>query len=743
MTSDTKTPNKDQLEKHIATLVQIREAMLQHFGEQKGFTDALIDLEAKANPDLRKSALMPLAWGAESIVIPFGLLQGLGADLAGEVPDYGVVQAAFKDPESFLFSMSLPSVVEDSTKLAQLEQLVELVAVPLADTLTKPGPAGVAPYAERDVLDLHMWRLAALIDLDELFFLGDQPPSEAIRKEQAKVHEACIFAIVNSLGDIDRISNYDWPGSCNLHGWYADPATMASLDKLIDKAEDGHRLPLSMLDFTPADTSPEHWGPVLEKLTSHQAVVETTLVTTRAVCSVLPVAKDVFQNWLDAQTGPGATKNEKKLRMFVKKILDMFSGIEDKVFRDPAFGRFLLNRFIDVAGAGTVSLEHYDQFVHLVGILGFALSKGYLAGDGDKHELRPDLARDGYRDRNDVIQRIMAILKGSFGDQLCDVSSEFNLQETWFVTTDDLTVLFEDDDEGTPKVWATPAERVEKLPTAARFRFGAGLPLIIKALSNLAFETLRDFLTSHAHGDWKAKAESGLPTWLDDVLSTNEKLVDAMLKMLYPNADGWCVFEGGRDLNATASTVDALSMWCGVLLCRAALEGELEEKTPLRPLQPDPDYEIFQNFLTLLRRHTGSKPSGLPDSTVEPPEPQLAEYDDWLTVVYRVVHATYSWPLGDYDWATRLKKPASVADPRGPDAPGPPSFAEIVQIVSLVQHVRARCGQDRDQTLMAIIEWLDAHMRNWPGGNQFSGVFKPLLKFLGEKYPKAFEARSV
>ncbi len=728
MTSSATTPPAlDQLRRHARTLLDIRAHV---FGQlaQGGFEDAFVLSQLPVAAD-RRRALMPVAWAVEAATLPLGVLGDVVKDLA-DLGEFGQARE-FVANDATLRQFAINVLRDSDRERKQFIRLFEFAFEPLLANLVAPAEDRLAPYGGHDVLDLHAWRLAALVDLDDVFFMRSAPIDDDARKRHLKLHTVFADKLRQSLKELRGLVQLKgFPESTNLRGWYASPSAMRALDRVTEEdVADAIRARVPGITAPAMETA--EWAAILLSILNHQAIIDTTLVSTRAAISVLAVAKATYSEATFRES------DDKNFRAQISAICGDFGFIETNLFRSDVFARFILGQFDRVTKPDLLALQDYDTFIHLVGILAAALSHGYFCPGSERETFRASASVGVFTNRTAVIRRILKHLQGGTKAELSNMSGFLNT-ENWFVSTTDPAVLF-DETEGTLRALATPDER-KQLGNAHVFQFVLALPLVVKALAELCLQERMFMMTTTKATGWSTIDWSAVG-WLAEVESVGAELVAAMTERMVSGTDAgrFATFGGGYDLAATAAVVDALALWSAGLLCRAALNGEMvAQDEPSRTggvsvgdgeVSPE-DQKVVADFFRLLKRHAQPKPAlaDLPSkdagATGGPGRGPVVGAES-LDLFITTARQCYKFFRPKYDWKRRERDAKQ------------PTVEQVLQVVALIEHVQKGVPEaDKADVPQQLLKVLTEATRD--GKTEFAATLSLLVDYAEKTYRNSF-----
>jgi len=705
-----------QVGEHASTLLAIRDTLFDQLERDGYFSDSLVAdrrLPSKENARL----LAPLAFGVEGALIPLGLFSYTAA-LLKERGYLKLSDLMIEDPALKRFAVDK---LKNTPEAMRFARLFESAFGLLSSFDFARGREFAAPYADQDVLDIDCWILAALVDLDDLFFMGS-PFIPSVRIEQKKQHDKALQVLSQALGRMQRVAKFtNYPDELNRRGWFGNLEIMEALDNLPYDGPARTALQEKLPDF-PGIPTPDDWKRVFQTILTHRNIVETTLVTTRAVLMFSVVAEATYR-----ELGGDSASDAKALA----PLLQFFDTTTNEIFRNDTFAEFVLTEFSRIAAFPVIPAEDYDIFIHAIGILSFAVTRGFFSEVGDVDQFR-EVPRRLVRDRSDLVGRLLNAIEGGFEGALVKENS-FVESPNWFVATKDWSLLFGPD--GKPAIRYTPDDK-KSLGEGDRFQFILALPLVVKALANISYEERQRVLRTVKPEDWKAYA---WPTWLSRVDILAEKLARAMVTK-HVKTDGASRIGFSRDaavdLSVTAGVVDALSLWCAALMLRAVADGELESESIVVPPSFDPfigltadDIAAVGGFFQLLKRWTGPPTQGFEGNgreTAEEPAattPIHAAEADFFHVLWQVMQACYGVLDGGFDWEKGTAQTARSC-----------SFQEFVQVVGLVRHLQRQTEDQsiRDKVLIKATDKFRGQGKGAPAG--FDKVFGELRAELREEF---------
>lgn len=542
--------------------------------------------------------VMARVYALESIFLSLGMIKEVGRELAKPEVGYPRLDDQLASDRNLLALSSFRG--DTPRRLREAYQKFALEIVTFAEKMGKTN-AKPAPYAGFFDFDMEVWVLTCLLDIKDVYF-GDDPVDKAIAGQRELVGR--IDAVIADRIDAFRRAQSEDISDLGLVGWYGSVGTMSDLQQksaisALAQSEGG-RLALTRMRKKDSKATNQT---LFRSVLTRPEVIDTTLLSTRAVCTFVVVGKEIYDKI------PAVEEVEKASKSFA---LEAFEDFERKRMESEEFGHFCLAQLKRFA-ASPLTLENIDGYVHLCGILSFALSRGYFFADSDGEKLREELSGFGFATRTDIINSMVTKLRQEGKKLLLDASQ----QENYFVATADLRLLLNDD--GTDRDLKDPAqrERIEpRLDGASEvandqrrhtFVYLVVLPIAVKALAQLATEERRR-ISKVAHDKW---SEVTFPPWIEDVEKLGDDLVEQMIKQSLRRSETGEAFgewKGEHDWSVTAAIVEALNVWCVALAYRTAWK-ESQQVEPARQIidgdRPglSSDQEAFERFLTVLQRH--------------------------------------------------------------------------------------------------------------------------------------------
>ncbi|MBF0393064.1 MAG: hypothetical protein HQL38_10315 [Alphaproteobacteria bacterium] len=688
-----------EIDRLLSYIAGIQGELLQQLNEG-GFVDDFV----KGT----EGAFMHLAFGAEAVVIPVGIFHHLATELSVKAGFEGIKRKLEDDPRMSRFSVAR---IRNSELAESFRLLFSEVYEKLLDKITDIENANPAPYGDRLVLDIESWLLSAMVDLDDVYFLRPQVIDKSIAREQVEHHKNFVRELSARLETLLQVQTYNFPDGRNRRGWYASIPVMKAFRDYLDGQ--GVQVARKALKSLPAAYD-NGWKEVLATVLDHPNVVETTLVSTRAMIAFLSVAKGVYQNRPQSLADDAAGE-----------VVGLIDKVEKALFRDDVFANFVLQRLASLDASGRIATEEYDATIHLFGILSFVLPRGYFCDDDEIETLRKRLHASGFTDRASAIERMIGVLDGPFGDELKKLKGEFD-NETYFVASAKLEILLNED--LTPRSYGAAEAREEALPASERFPYILALPLMVKALAQLLFEERLRLLTASLPDDWPSIA---WPDWVPKLERQCGEMADVMVKkFLKPSrmlegAQGYAGhWRQDRDLSVTAAVCDSLSIWCGAMMMKAAVDGDYTEDRDLPAVQPSEDQQVCLRFFEMLKRYT----QGAVESQGRPNLDVHATVLDWLSLVHQVTR--HCFPGADPNY---IQTHSAFVDVKM-------GFAEVVQTVALIQNLH-RCypNEDRLAITTEVVEHMNDLLGRSNGKVQPSASLRHLIRDMRQKYPNAFQ----
>lgn len=710
-------PAWQQLGEHTDTLLAIRNSLFGQFERDGYFSDELV---AKQPADKRPTLLAPLAFGAEGVVIPLGLFSYI-ARVLDEEQGYQRLKQVMMASDSVLARFTIEAV-KNTKEAKRFSDLFQKAFPLLCKFSFEAADSQLAPYAEQDVLDLDCWILAALVDLDDLFFMGSSDFDRKVSRTQRQHHERAIDVLSNALGELQVLLNLNYPSGLNRRGWFGNLDIMNALGDLPTRATEQKSL-REKLHGLPAGGKRDDWLAFVEKVLSHPNIVETTLVTTRAVLTFIVVAESAYREQTD-----GAEPSTDTLG----PLLDFFDTAGNEIFRGKPFAAFVLREFTRLANLELIPPEDYDAFIHTIGILSFAVTRGYFAEGDDPEQFREDV-RKLVPSRTELVNGILTAIEGSFEGALVK-SGSFVEDPNWFVATKDWALLF--DDAVTPLVRSTPVAKSE-LTDKHSFQFILALPLVVKALANISFEERLRLMRKRPAEEWR---RIGWPPWLARVDAMADRLTRAMVsKHLRAEESGLIgVSKGAVDLCVTAGVVDALSLWCAALMLKSVADGELEPEdegpgptgTTLDGLAAE-DIAAVTGFFHLLRRWTGGPATEATapetDQIETLPVGMLPSENEWFHVLWQVLYACFDVLRDDYKWSSDARPATTRIE-----------FPQVLELVGQIRFLQRWAPEGAgDGIVRRVLDLLRAMLVD--AKTEFPAILIELRGRLRQEYPAIYE----
>jgi len=516
----------------------------------------------------------------------------------------------------------------------------------------------IMPYGQHDILDLQMWRFAALVDIDDIF-----SPSN---KNFIKKGKSCLADLMSTSKKIESFGNY------GFFGWYMRTAFYDGLGKFYERRTIeslieiwGDRLSIS--------DEPKAWKEFFAEIFNNQAVRDSIIMSTRAVISALTVARDVYKD----------KKN--------KNFLNYFKDLETDIFKTVHFAQFILTEFSKLQKSTELGNVEIDRMLQIIGIFGFAIPSDYFA---------EYFSTDNsiYVENEQIINDIIRLLnKKEINDALTNPESDFLNQVTYFVATDDWPELFDGKPE---KAKDLDWEKLKEMSKEGKaVPYSLGLPNIVKSLANLSL-----------YGWMKENT----PQWLEKTDKIAGNLANKMVEVhVGTTEDGnRCIKLGeDEDLSVTAGFVDALTLWTGALLLKASKDGEIIADCA-DPSEPNDDFEVFKDFMAVLKRHTQPQLGSMPKqvSDIETPE--------WFNVFLKLIVDCY--PYGDDYWGKEPKDRTILKSP---------SFDDFIKLNSLIHFMAREYGKNIDDVLQKAKDFIKVY-RNQEGsfGTKLVDIERELKK---------------
>src|SRR5258708_5556296 len=429
--STERSTSWSQMTEHAQTLLAIRASLFDQFERDGCFSDALVQTIPATQ---RAGLLAPLAFGAEGVVIPLGLFSYIARTLDEKKGYLALKEKMTADSTLKRFAVERVKTTEERSRF---EKLFEKAFPLLSEFSVERASNQLAPYAAQDVLDLDCWILAALVDLDDLFFMGPEFIAK-IKDKQQQQHERAIEVVSDALGKLQGLLNLNYPSDANRRGWVGNLDIMKALNDLPITASEQRVLPEKISGLPAAGAKREEWLGFIGKVLSHRNVVETTLVTTRAVLTFTVVAESAYR---EQETTSSAGVTER-----LKEAIGFFDSSGNDIFRAPAFGSFVLQEFIRLTALAVLPSEDYDAFIHTIGILSFAVTRGYFADGEDPERFRDDVQKL-VPDRRTLVDMMLTAIEGGFEGVLVKQGS-FVEKPNWLLATKNWQLMV--DAEGTP-----------------------------------------------------------------------------------------------------------------------------------------------------------------------------------------------------------------------------------------------------------------------------------------------------
>ena len=539
---------------------------------------------------------------------------------------------------------------------------------------------------------MEIWVLACLLDFKDVFFSRGISAEIA---EERDFEKRIDDLVTNRLADFARERN-----PISRVGWYGSMRVMKSISDLIDDIKRQQRELKQNPGLTIAleDVEDKKWESLIQELIKHDAIAETILLSTRAVCAFVVLAHDV----LTFQKAAG-------------DVSTYFDAIEQRILKSDDFAAFCLERLKKYTEPSRLIEEDIDAFIHLTGILAFALSKGYFSpqGSDDKNKLRENLKEKfGFENRQAIIGAIVERFS-DVNQVLTSRKSKFYDKENWFVATANLQKLYEDD--GKMKTLRKLQEK-EAIGEDYSFKFLVALPIAVKAMAQLSIDERLDRMAGLSHDRW---GELEFAPWLTRVEDLGDELVNAMLDIHIQRSGNtaWGVWKGAHDWTVTAAVVDALSLWCAALACRYALNeqtGIVTRRTSGTEGIPREDQEVVAAFFGLLKKHTTPSP-------VEAANSADRDSLEWLNILWRL-----SGPSG----------PALNFDTKNSGRPFL-GLDNAAKVAALIKHIRD-AGEDRGDVVKEVCGLIRKTLGQGKSDATQAALYAALYKSIVEKFPRAF-----
>lgn len=705
-----------------AVLAAIQRHYRQQWDAGGAFSDSLIK---EQHGDAPSELPTPLSLGVEAILIPLGFLTQVLETLKKQhenapdsLPGFEEAFAAIqKDDE--LGSLTMSRLRQDSRWVKSLVDICERVAPILQkslqeDPVSDPG----APYSDVDAFDLMSWRLAALVDIDDIMYIGE-PLDERFKTDRETNHVDIVERLTGFLERIDpmqgRMENI--PEAIRLRGWYANPAISVQAATLLDRVEKEKRRNYSKefgRDAMPNPEALESWQRLVEAIYEHPAVAESILASTRALTAAVNVLDEVYKG----VAAPDAQSPEGALLRASRNFQNMF--------RHDIFGSFILNSMQSVLEKTTKEIPdaELDRFLHSLGLLAYCLGEGFLSDPEEPDNLRKELRKSfttgggeetHWTSREDVVRTVLAFIRQKALPKLRNFGSAF-YEPTWFVATLDWRDLFEpavkpielgEDKQLIPKDLGGPEARKE-LGKDRRYSYILGLPLIVKALAHLSFSVRFRAIASATPIDDKTRS------WLDEADLLNRELADLMTKYhISEIVDGTAYgkAKAGEELPVSAGVADALSIWSGILLIRAATEVENDEEA------------LALELLRVVKKAVGPVRQEIHVHTPSTPAPvgtrnEIGPWEELTDAMWRVANFLLPDPSGK-----ARRQIVFQSDP---------SFLEVYSLASfLVQAKRSKPGIDPDAVASEVFTQVAAKAADNSGN--LGAIVKLLYMGLSKK----------
>ncbi len=729
--SGQKNKAMDELKRHARTMKGVQATLLaQAEGDKLKVSDYEIDR------DNAQDAIMPRIFALDSALIPFSAVTPISRRLEKDAKFVDLAASLRRDRDI----RDLLSVSSSDTG----RRILELSRDRLDETLTfienavKGNSAVPAPYGTFVDFDMLVWALGYVLDLKTTLSQSNTAKSQSTDSDETIRIETLVK---EGLAALIQRGQEGLASSELRHGWYASLETMESLfeQRGTFKGTAGKdRISNRKDNLSKAFVRHQQkLDPLLLEIVDSPAFVESIFVATRAICVFVSIAKEVAE---EAERESGVA-SETSLSAY-------FTDLETEVFRQDSFGQFCLTQLkkytLDRQGR-PLPLDHYDPFIHLTGILAFALAEGYFSPTDDDgkpmtESLRPKFVEIGFANRTAIIDAIVDTFEGPLIQALGDQLNPINIEENRFVATAELHRLFDGDGnlmllDNVQKKSGIERDPNDKSPTAYldrrnhSFTYLVALPIALKGLAQMVREELMSRLLETPSTEWKTAAAK-LPNWVGRV----ETMCGKLVKTLYDvniNKEGdkrIGVWKGKPSWSVTAAVVDALSVWMGVLTCRVAIElasGEAEETLTEGIDFPSSDIGVVKDFFSLLTKYTSPPPAPPVQTQPESPavEPSLLQ---WLNSIKTVADVGIFYnPSSNAGFTTTL----------GPE--------QVLKTVKLIKFISDRM---KDETTYAeveeyvctkLIKDLRKEVRA-SGKMTVESVFQTLENRLKEKYPTAF-----
>ncbi|MES9903158.1 MAG: hypothetical protein ABW168_10850, partial [Sedimenticola sp.] len=455
-----------------------------------GLTDDLIESSPEAD---KKSAYMPKVFAIESVLIPLGFLNNLATQLADGKACHGYFQnELLENPGMQVLSHTILKTKMETKKT--YKDLYDYCVPGIVNAVQnidvdKNAPE---PYNSFNILDLETWLLASLIDIFDTYF-GADPLSEEIANDN-KAREQIVNALVERLENISTGTDVGINKEFGKRGWYASTQIVGQLNKYSKSLV--RRRAKKANKHLPEDEDIDAWDNLIEEVLALPAVIESTLVTTRAVCALLVVGKEVFAE------GDFEAEVEDDARV----IRNAFASAEKEVLCSEHFLQFVFGLLEKFKSIDLIDAKDFDQFIHLTSLLAFAFKGGYFLDDqepGNVDKLNAVATNAGFPDRASVMAVIKKHLvqKTGLRNELVRIGEDAVLDKlTYFLATGDLTVLV-DKNTGDFIPFTSPKDK-EAFPSEHKFSYNLALPLIVKAMAQISLDERFRLMASTYHEEW-------------------------------------------------------------------------------------------------------------------------------------------------------------------------------------------------------------------------------------------------
>lgn len=679
----------EQLREHAQLLIAIQNKLFEQV-EKGSITDDI----SQGSPD----EIMPRIFAIESALVPLGALSMVSSLLRDESSGYSRLEENIQR-DSKLQDLSIDFLRGKDrarwfTKLYQ-QYGKEILSFVEAIQKTQVVPK---PYGKFVDFDMEVWALACLLDFKDVFFQRQIDSNIAKQQEFEKKIDGLVS---NRLDDFDFArEGRGGINSVSRVGWYGSMASMERLSELQTKRAQQHGLVQDHPNVAKALKRTGGWDALIEELANHDAIAETVLLSTRSVCAFVVLAHDVLA-LRKGEEGGGA-------------VSTFFDNIEKDVLRTDGFAAFCLGRLRKYKQIPRLPLEEIDPFIHLTGILAFALSRGYFSPNDNKNEIRATLKEFDFNNRGEIIDAIMDKFR-DVGDLLVRGDSEMYDQENRFVATADLARLYTDD--GALKLLRSVEDKAAIGDDNDRddhsFQFVVSLPIAIKALAQLSIDERLDRMTAVHHDQW---TQLTFAPWLERVEQLGERLVGAMSELNVHRAGNvaWGVWKGKHDWSVTAAVVDALGLWCAALACRYALTERIGQGPDVSNEFSTEDQKVVAAFFGLLKQHTAPKPAaegnGANDESLE-----------WIRILRQVSSAALNFEPRD----------------NGADPSKSLGLENIFRVVAMIQHIRRELGTPLE-VVVPTVRGLIKQVLETKKKMDTSDMFVELCLRIRKEFPKAF-----